>query len=1637
MARFNPSYARTLEQGSVSLTDLLFSTDASTSVVGQIIQGIDNGILITSSLDSLGNPAATGTGFVTLAVDMPFINANVEPLWANIQNKPTTVAGYGITDAYTKTETDSRYVNITGDTMTGNLTIKDAHIGTWVGGAGYAVFQNNNISAANSYALIQDQNGATFFNSAAGQYMRFRINNADQLWFNGSIAKFEVQPFYGSNAIAYETGSHTFGTVTATQFVKSGGTASQFLKADGSVDNSVYLTSSALDGDLLAIAALTGTGILTRTGTNTWTLDTNTYLTTSSAASTYLSIANAASTYLTQSNAASTYLTISNAASTYLTTASAASTYLTIGNASTTYSPLGHTHTFASLTSKPTTISGFGITDAYTSTQVDTLLSSYLTTASASSTYLTIANAASTYLTISSASGTYQPLDGDLTSIAGLSGTTGWLKKTAANTFVLDTTVLTSSGAYYIGTTLNSFGRASGAQTLAGVSIDGNAATATLAANSTLWNGLAIALATYTSGTIASFLGFNSTNNRTEFMTASHMQSFLGLGSAAYTASTAYYAAGSTVVNSTQWNGYTNSFGSVNTTGLGYVVGFDGSTSVQKIYSVAAVQSFLGLGSNAYTSTAYLPLTGGTLTGSLVGTNITANNISVSAITATSSAIFQQNASSVQIKLERTGTSAGSAWIGADDTAFRIYNSALTAQRFSVNLSTGEVTAANFNGSWLGYSVNEGNAASTVAARNSSGDITTRLFRTEYPGDTGTTGNYFLTMNATGAGNDNYGRPMSMSAVKTAMGLGSAAYLNAVQNYSANKVVQYDSNGYIQAYYINSATANNENGTVSQFIITNGTDNYYRKASVSHIQGVLGLGSMAYASTGSYVDLSSSQTITGVKYFASNIGSSNSFITSAGDGGASLQAYSTGNSPAYMSFHRGGNYAINFGLNIDNEVYLGGWSDGNNVFRWRSNGGGDFVTRGALYPGYNNASANAQTSYYIYGYTSGSGIRTTGNFWARDFIASRGDNTGVIYFNDAQDRYLYYNGTDYRFGADGSAGYVRARGYQGHSNVAGTGDASYHPSGIYSTGTNWLYGTIYTNGNNIYLSGGNILTADSSNSGLKNNSGTHWLTVQDASGNTHLRTPSGGQYFDADVNYFRNATGSFSRMELSSSGHLYTYYPMYPGYNNAGGGMQSSYYFYGNTANGGIRTNGNFLASGDIYHGTNGVWLSSLLNQNVRSDASVTFNGIYNNEWFRNNNLLQGLYNQSSNKHFYSGSTYWVVGGNGSTTGGIEFRTTHESTVVGYTYYDTSGFGLLNNQGGWSVRCFQGSSYGGLLNGSWQVAGHLSPSGNVYLDSNYGQSIVGVYSSVRYQGVYAMGDSYKLSADGTSPGTLYGLAWTHSNVGGQSIAGLGHQMLCMVNGVTQSAMGDGIWTRSHIYAGTTIQSVSHLYGGDQVYAGYSSGSGYFRFYGATGLYSQSYGSILQPCLAASHGSWELSGYSKGSYNGLNIISPSGYWNNFMFASDSGGWYKENASNGTFWPMYYYHGHHCLGLMSSATTSGYRIQLNGATYCTSTFTAASGGFNSDMRLKDLVEMDLNSAAIDGLGIISYKWKDEEKDQRTHYGYSAQEVQAVMPNAVYADGNGMLSVAYHEVHTVKIARLEQRVEELEKELKALRA
>src|SRR5680860_345110 len=100
-------------------------------------------------------------------------------------------------------------------------------------------------------------------------------------------------------------------------------------------------------------------------------------------------------------------------------------------------------------------------------------------------------------------------------------------------------------------------------------------------------------------------------------------------------------------------------------------------------------------------------------------------------------------------------------------------------------------------------------------------------------------------------------------------------------------------------------------------------------------------------------------------------------------------------------------------------------------------------------------------------------------------------------------------------------------------------------------------------------------------------------------------------------------------------------------------------------------------------------------------------------------------------------------------------------------------------------------------------------SGNLNFN-NYGIGIQGIYSATRYQGVFAMSNSYNLLADGTTPGNLYGLAWTHSNVGGQSKAGLSHQLLVMENGITKVALGSGIWTSGSITTSGNVIAAGNI-----------------------------------------------------------------------------------------------------------------------------------------------------------------------------------------------------------------------------------
>ena len=110
--------------------------------------------------------------------------------------------------------------------------------------------------------------------------------------------------------------------VTAPKYVVTGGTSSQFLKGDGSLDSNTYALSSTLN-NYLPLSGGTMTGTLNMPGQ--------------------------------QINAGSI------TTSTYINADSISANSISCGDKDVSLN--GHTHTFASITNKPTTLGGYGITD--------------------------------------------------------------------------------------------------------------------------------------------------------------------------------------------------------------------------------------------------------------------------------------------------------------------------------------------------------------------------------------------------------------------------------------------------------------------------------------------------------------------------------------------------------------------------------------------------------------------------------------------------------------------------------------------------------------------------------------------------------------------------------------------------------------------------------------------------------------------------------------------------------------------------------------------------------------------------------------------------------------------------------------------------------------------------------------------------------------------------------------------------------------------------------------------------------------------------------------------------------------------------------------------------------------------------
>ncbi len=205
-------------------------------------------------------------------------------------------------------------------------------------------------------------------------------------------------------------------------------------------------------------------------------------------------------------------------------------------------------------------------------------------------------------------------------------------------------------------------------------------------------------------------------------------------------------------------------------------------------------------------------------------------------------------------------------------------------------------------------------------------------------------------------------------------------------------------------------------------------------------------------------------------------------------------------------------------------------------FGWRNNGS---VNKRVMVIG-------SPSSSWSYGT-----VRVSSVSGADDFYTGAIDYTGDWNVTQSTSSSYYTKSPTTDFNSTGTQtlkthGRMQAYGYQGNGNVGGTGTASWHPSGIYSNGNNWLYGQIVMN-NNI-ISGCRRIEVGADNSEqhiLRRNNANNTEIRPHAAGAAGLLVRNGSDQFrfqlygdGSNYGFLDGVWGSWD-LQKTTNGHLY------------------------------------------------------------------------------------------------------------------------------------------------------------------------------------------------------------------------------------------------------------------------------------------------------------------------------------------------------------------------------------------------------------------------------------------------------------------------------------------------------------------
>jgi hypothetical protein len=137
-----------------------------------------------------------------------------------------------------------------------------------------------------------------------------------------------------------------------------------------------------------------------------------------------------------------------------------------------------------------------------------------------------------------------------------------------------------------------------------------------------------------------------------------------------------------------------------------------------------------------------------------------------------------------------------------------------------------------------------------------------------------------------------------------------------------------------------------------------------------------------------------------------------------------------------------------------------------------------------------------------------------------------------------------------------------------------------------------------------------------------------------------------------------------------------------------------------------------------------------------------------------------------------------------------------------------------------------------------------------------------------------------------------------------------------------------------------------------------------------------------------------------------------------------------GANASYKGMNFYTDYDMSSLVMSVNNADYNtggIYVHGSAYASAYYET------SDARLKTILE---DNSRVKDIQLI--KPKLYQKDGKTEFGYIAQDFLEIMPYAVNNDNvDNMYSLVYREVHTAKIAYIEDEVDILKKEVKELKS